>query len=108
MLDDIALFVHIVQHKGLANTAKQLGLPAATVTRRLQKLETALGCQLIYRSARKFVLTTEGEVYYQAYAHLVNQFEQTTRQLNKETHELSGHLKVLVPTNISVGILQPM
>ncbi len=108
MLDDIVLFVHIVHHRGLAAAAAHLQLPAATVTRRLQKLETTLGCQLIHRSARKFSLTAEGEVYFQAYAKLVQQFETTSRNLSAETHQLSGKLKVLAPTSISIGFLLPM
>ncbi|BAJ02601.1 LysR family transcriptional regulator [Shewanella violacea] len=108
MLDDIALYIHIVQSRGLASAAKRLGLPAATVTRRLQKLEASIGCKLIYRSARQFAVTAEGEVYYQAFYELVQTFEATQRSLSAELHLLSGKLKVLAPTNISTGLLQPM
>lgn len=108
MIDDIALFVHIVQKRGLAAAADHLNLPAATVTRRLQKLEDVLGCRLIHRSARKFNLSAEGEIYYQAYADLVQQFEVTSRNLSADVHQLSGKLAVLAPTNASVKILQPM
>ena len=108
MIDEIALFVHIVQKRGLAAAADHLNLPAATVTRRLQKLENALGCRLIHRSARKFDLTAEGEVYFQAYADLVQQFEITSRNLSADIHQLNGKLTVLAPTNASVKILQPM
>ncbi len=108
MLDDIILFVHIVQSRGLAAAAKQLSLPAATVTRRLQKLERSLGCKLIHRSARQFTLTAEGQVYYCSYVSLVEQFEVTQRKLSAEVQDLSGKLKVLAPTNISLGTLQPM
>ncbi|MBD8874801.1 LysR family transcriptional regulator [Roseibium polysiphoniae] len=108
MLDDISLFVHIVRSGGLAAAAVELGLPAATVTRRLQKLEHVLGCRLIHRSARKFSLTSEGEAYFEAYAELVQQFDATTRAMSAELHQISGKLTVLAPTNVSVGILQPM
>ncbi|QFU22402.1 LysR family transcriptional regulator [Shewanella eurypsychrophilus] len=108
MLDDIALFIHIVQSRGLASAAKQLHLPAATVTRRLQKLEATIGRKLIHRSARQFALTAEGEVYYQAFYELVQSFETTQRSLSTELNLLSGKLKVLAPTNISTGLLQPM
>jgi len=107
MIDDIALFIHIVQYRGLAAAAEHLQLPAATVTRRLQKLEARIGSQLIHRSARQFNLTQEGEIYFQAYVDLVQQFESTSRLLSSEQHQLSGPLKVLAPTNISLGILQP-
>lgn len=108
MFDDIVLFVHIVQQQGLASTAQKFGLPAATVTRRLQRLEASIGHQLIHRSARKFVLTPEGKSYYEAYAGLVEQLEQTQQQLSLELNALAGPLKVLAPTNISISLLRPM
>ncbi|MGY8869059.1 MAG: LysR family transcriptional regulator [Pseudomonadales bacterium] len=108
MYDDIALFVHIVQHRGLAAAAQQLDIPAATMTRKLQKLERSLGCQLVHRSARQFVLTPEGEAHYLAYADLVEQLELTQRSLRADMHVMCGKLKVLAPTGISIGLLQPM
>ncbi|WP_120497097.1 LysR family transcriptional regulator [Kiloniella sp. EL199] len=108
MFDDISLFVRIVENRSLSAAGQDLNLPAATVSRRLQKLEEKLGCQLVHRSARKFNLTAEGEVYYQAYADLVQQFEATSRNLSADVHQLNGKLTVLAPTNASVGILQPM
>lgn len=108
MYDDIVLFVHIVQQQGLASAAQKLGLPAATVTRRLQRLEASLMRKLIHRSARQFSLTADGEVFYQAYAGLVEQLEQTQQQLSGEMNVLAGPLTVLAPSNISTGLLQPM
>ncbi len=107
-MDDIALFIHIVQQGGLSGAARYLSLPAATVTRRLQKLEQRLGCQLLHRSARQCVLTQEGEVYYQTYADLVEQFEQAEEQLSEDMKQLRGRLKVLAPMNVSHGLLRPM
>jgi LysR family transcriptional regulator AphB len=108
MIDNLVLFVHIVQQQSLAAAASELCLPAATVTRRLKRLEEQVGCQLIHRSARQFSLTPEGDSYYQAYADLVEQLEQTQRRLSKQVHALAGPLKVLAPNNISTGMLQPM
>ncbi len=108
MYDDIVLFIHIVQQQGLAMAASKLALPAATVTRRLKRLEDSIGRKLIHRSARQFVLTPEGESFYQAYAGLVEQLEKTHEQLSFEINALAGPLSVLAPTNISIGLLQPM
>lgn len=108
MLNDIALFVHVVEQRGLARAAQYLHIAPATVTRRLQALEERLGCRLMHRSARRFHLTAEGESYYQAFCDQVRQFEATARDLSQQVHQLSGPLKVQAPTNISLGILQPM
>ncbi|GGF66380.1 LysR family transcriptional regulator [Alteromonas lipolytica] len=107
-LDDIALFVQVVKHGNLAGAARQAGLPPATVTRRLQKLEHALGVKLLHRSARKCVLTQDGEAYFDAYAELVDRFEAAQQQFSDEFQKLEGKLKVLAPVNISHGVLGPM
>jgi len=108
MLDDIALFIHIAQKRSLAAAASHLGLPAATVTRRLRRLEEEIGVQLVLRSARKFALTSEGEAYFEGFADLVAQAETNLRGLSADLNALHGALKAAAPTNISVGILQPM
>ena len=108
MLDDIALFVEVVNRGSLAAGAKQVKLPAATVTRRIQRLEAQLGVKLMHRSARKLVLTHDGEVYFQTYAELVQQFNQAQQVLSQENQQLAGKVKVLAPVNISHGILRAM
>ncbi|WP_298986717.1 LysR family transcriptional regulator [uncultured Roseibium sp.] len=108
MLDDLALFIRIAQNRSLSAAAKQLGVPPATVTRRLRKLEEEIGAQLVHRSARKFSLTSEGEVYYEAFADLLQQAEASLRGLSADLTEMRGRLRVAAPTNISVGMLEPM
>lgn len=108
MLDDIALFVEVVNRGSLAAGARHVKLPAATVTRRIQRLESQLGVKLMHRSARKLVLTHDGEVYFQTYAELVQQFNQAQQVLSQENQQLAGKVKVLAPVNISHGILRAM
>jgi len=108
MYDDLNLFIQIVQHQGLAKAAIKLNMSAATITRRLQKLEQTLNTQLVHRSARQFILTPEGQNYYQTYAPLFEQLEASKNALDMESQETCGSLKVFTPTNISLGFLQPM
>lgn len=108
MLDDLVLFVQIVRHGGLSGAAQHLGIPPATVSRRLQNMEKELGCQLLHRSARRLALTPEGEVYYQSYRDLVEEFEITQQRLDRERSQLSGKLRVLAPANFSHSVLRPM
>ncbi len=64
MLDDLTLFIAIVRAGSLNKAAAQVNMPAATLTRRLQKLENRLGCRLLHRSPRGIRLTQEGEAYF--------------------------------------------
>lgn len=108
MIDNIFLFVNIVQQQSLAKAAAKLGVPAATVSRRLKHLEEQVGSQLIHRSARAFTLSSQGEIFYNAYADIVEQFETRQQQLEKQLGGLDGPLKVLAPSNISTSLLRPM
>lgn len=108
MLDDIYLFITVVKSGSLNKAANKLGMPAPTLSRRLQRLEKNLGRQLIYRSARRFELSSDGLEYYQAYVPIIEQYEKTTNQIEGNQQQLSGELTILAPTNISVGFLMPM
>lgn len=105
MLDDIALFIHIVRTGSLSKTAELQALPAATVTRRLQKLEHSLKCKLINRSARQFNLTLEGQKLFDECAYLVDSLSDRTSRFEVSVNELSGKIKILAPTNLAVGPL---
>lgn len=106
MLDDIRLFIHIVQAGGLSAAARQLGLPPATVTRRLQKLEHQLGTRLVHRSARQFALTTAGEGYYRGLGSAIGQVEDILQGLSRDLTEMRGPLTLALPTNLSIGPLR--
>lgn len=106
--DDIQLFVQLVRAGSLAALAEQQGIPAATVSRRLKKLEQALGVTLVYRSARRFQLSSAGEAYYQAFAARSDDWGATLQQLQQQTHELSGPLTVSAPSTLSIGLLRPI
>ncbi len=106
MLDDLALFVRIVESGSLRAAAGQEDVPAATVTRRLQKLEQALGCQLLHRSARRMVPTQEGLQYYEQCRPLLQALKQTTQSLDANLHQLSGVVRVLAPINLANGPFQ--
>ncbi|MBE3637749.1 LysR family transcriptional regulator [Mangrovicoccus algicola] len=108
MLDDVALFVAIAETGGLALAARRLGLPPATVTRRLQRLEERLGCRLVHRSARRFSLTGEGEAYLRRLGPLMAQLDHALRGLSADLTQMRGPLRVMAPTNLSVDILRPM
>lgn len=105
MLNDIALFIAIVKTGSLNKTAKLQSVPAATVTRRLQKLEHKLKCKLINRSARRFNLTLEGQKLFDECSYLVEALEERANHFQASLNKLSGKIKVLAPTNLAIGPL---
>lgn len=107
MLDDLALFVTIVDAGSLHAAAVREELPAATVTRRLQKLESELGYRLLNRSARRLQPTAEGWQYYEQCRPLVHALRHATQQLDASLSAVSGAIRVLAPVNFASGLLTP-
>jgi LysR family transcriptional regulator AphB len=107
MLDDLALFVAIVEAGSLNAAAEKEGLPTATVTRRLQKLEAALGYRLLHRSARRTQPTAEGTQYYEQCRRLVHALRQATLRLDATLAAIEGTIRVLAPVNFAAEILAP-
>ena len=108
MLDDLALFVAIVEAGSLRAAAQSVGLPAAKVTRRLQALEQALNCRLLHRSARRLLPTPEGLQYYEQCRPLLHALQQTTQSLDANLNQLRGTVRVLAPINLANGPLRDM
>lgn len=107
MLDDLALFIAIVEAGSLNAAAEKEGLPTATVTRRLQKLEAALGYRLLHRSARRTQPTAEGAQYYEQCRPLVQALRQATLRLDATLGAIEGTIRVLAPVNFASEILAP-
>lgn len=64
-LDDLALFVGIVEAGSLAAAARAAHLPKSSVSRRLAALEARLNTQLLQRSTRRLALTDTGRALYE-------------------------------------------
>ncbi len=107
MLDDLALFVAIVEAGSLNAAAQKQALPTATVTRRLQKLEKALGYRLLHRSARGMQPTAEGWQYYEQCRPLVHALHQAAQNLDASLGKIAGNIRILAPTNLGSGLLTP-
>lgn len=58
--DDYILFAAIVEQQSMVRAAEYLAMPKATVSRRLNNLEAALGQRLLIRTTRRLTLTDFG------------------------------------------------
>ncbi|OHX12460.1 LysR family transcriptional regulator [Chromobacterium sphagni] len=108
MLDDLDLFVAIVDAGSLSAAAKRHGMPAPTLTRRLQALEARLGCKLLNRSARRMVPSNEGWQYYEQCKPLLSALRQATDSLDATLNRVEGLVKVMAPVSMANGLLLPV
>jgi len=101
-LEDMRIFVRIVEAGGVGKAAEQLGMAKSGVSRSLAALETRLGVQLINRTTRRISVTGPGREYYQAAVRIIGDIsEMDTLTSNAET-ALQGQLRLAAP--LSFGL----
>jgi len=98
-LNDIALFVEVVQSGSFAEAARRLGIPPNTVSRRIQSLEAQLGTRLLQRSTRKLSLTAAGELLHERSAVAVGGLREAGQEIALGSREPSGRVRVAAPAD---------
>ncbi|MFT6754393.1 MAG: DNA-binding transcriptional LysR family regulator [Candidatus Azotimanducaceae bacterium] len=63
-LNNIQLFVEVVQRKSFAEVARMRNIDPSSVSRSIQKLENTLGFRLFQRTTRKLSPTEAGTSYF--------------------------------------------
>ena len=75
-LEEMRVFVRIVERRSFTQAADDLQLPRATVTNAIQRLETRLGARLLERTTRQVSPTLDGDAYYQRCLRLLADMEE--------------------------------
>lgn len=100
-LNEIMVFVRVVQAASIRGAAAQLGMPKSTVSRKLADLEERLAARLIQRTTRKLSLTDVGRAYYEHCQRIVGEIEDAEREVRRQQTAPSGLLRVSAPINIA-------
>ncbi len=93
----MAVFVEVVDLGSLSAAGRRLGLPLATVSRRLSELETHIGTRLLVRSTRQLALTDAGQAYLGACRRILEQVGEAERAAAGEYSAPRGELVVAAP-----------
>ena len=67
-LDDVAVFVRVVDSGGFTAAARTLRAPKSSVSRQVKRLEQRLGTQLLHRNTRAIALTDAGRDFHRRVA----------------------------------------
>ena len=93
-LNDLRLFVQVVDSGGLARAAQALALPASNVSRRLARLERQLGLRLIERNAKNFTVTESGREIYRHCTDLAAAARAAEDRVAQHAKEPSGRVRL--------------
>jgi DNA-binding transcriptional LysR family regulator len=99
-LNDLRVFVRVVDRGGFAAAARELGVPTSTVSRTIARLEASTGSRLLQRTPRSVQATSEGRALYASVSEAVTTLERAARALEPATRRPKGVLRVTAPTDI--------
>lgn len=105
---DVISFIQVVETGGIGNAAARLGIAKSIVSRRVTRLEAALGAQLLTRSPRGSTLTDIGREYHARAGAALAELESAQEVVNKLTSEVSGQLRIQVQTVFGEFVLAPL
>lgn len=106
-LDDLKLFMLIVRERSLAAVARELGVSAAFVTKRLQILEARLGTKLLHRGPRAVVLTEDGGRVYEQGVHILGNVDELLDALSALKGLPRGSLSISCAVGFGPRYLAP-
>lgn len=104
-LDDIRLFVAVVQAGSLSSASDLTGIPVSRLSRRLTQLEKILGTQLINRGKKGVSLNELGERFFIHAQAMLAQAEIAVQSIHQNLDIPSGLLKISAPIDLYHHIL---
>lgn len=96
-LDAMSIFVTVVEAGSLSAAARRLGMPLATVSRRVSDLEDHLKTRLFSRAGRKLALTDSGQIYLASCKRILEQVDDAERVAAGEYLTPRGDLVITAP-----------
>ncbi|MEM7155751.1 MAG: LysR family transcriptional regulator [Myxococcota bacterium] len=105
-LEELRVFVQIVESRSIVGAARAQGLPANTVSRRLVALEERLATKLLNRSTRSQSLTEAGRVFLVRARRILEEVEDTEQLMAREQEQLSGTIRVSVISAMAQDVLR--
>ena len=96
-LNSVRIFVNVAAKGSFSNAAKLLGIPVATVSRRVAELESSLDVQLLERSTRRLRLTDAGATLYEYASRGVEEMDAGLLALSEKDQDLRGRLRFSMP-----------
>lgn len=106
-IEDLRTFVEVADAGGVSPAARRLGVSKSIVSRRLGRVEAALGVQLLARTTRGAALTEAGAIFRDHAARACAEIDQG-RETILPDGELCGRLRIAVPLSFGPTHFAPL
>ena len=99
-LNDVLVFVHVVEAGSFTEAGKRLGIPRSSVSRRVSSLEKQLGVRLLQRTTRRLDLTELGSAYYERCARSLEAISEAESQVKAAQAVPQGRVRMSIPHDL--------
>jgi len=107
-LESMTAFVAVARAGGFSAASRALGIPLATISRRVGELESALGVRLLRRSTRQVVVTEAGQRFFAACQRALEDLRDAEEAVSNEDRTPRGELTITAPIAFGRLHLQPV
>lgn len=104
-LNDVVALVRVVEAGSFTGAAAALGLPKSAVSRRVARLEEALGVRLLQRTTRSLHLTDAGVAYHARAAGALGALAEARDVATEATGEPRGTVRLTAPVDMGGGVI---
>lgn len=107
-IEDLRLFVHIVEQGSISKAAMKLKVAKSAVSRRLALLEDRYAVALIQRKPGQWEITDTGKELYQRALSVVSDVDAIAGDFTHEPHRVEGPLSISVAHEFGLTFLSPV
>ena len=96
-INHFSYFIETVRENSITRAAESLFISQSTISKAIKNLEQTYNTELIDRKARKFKLTSAGEIFYNSAVKIVSNYQTETEVLATLLHSQRGKLILGIP-----------
>ena len=104
-LNEVAVFIKVIQSGSFSKAAKQLAMPNSTVSAKVSSLEKRLGLTLIQRTTRKLNVTPAGEAYFTRCLQGLEEIRAAEDEITAGQDQPKGLLRITAPADLGIALL---
>lgn len=107
-LNEISVFIHVVQEGSFSKAARKLGMPNSTVSSKVSSLERRLATTLIQRTTRQLKVTPAGEAFFEKCYQSLQGIQTAEREVLSTQLGPQGLLRITAPVELGSKVLPPL
>lgn len=104
-LSDVSSFIKLAESLSFTKAAQQVGCSRSAISKKIGRLEHALGVVLVNRSTRSVSLTEAGRTFYQHTSDIDSKLQRATDAVHRSDLQLTGTLAFTIASSLGEALM---